>query len=337
MNPRTLIPYAIARLTGKTRYLPKEIEWSNDSLVHNFFRTFEFFFGRKYGITHESSGRAYKDEEGIVTQTLAFHTTEALLKYFEHTIRSLFRFKIVPMRIYLPVLQPIGAPRFSSPYLLAIAFVSSAKNTASASSVSVTSFSAGTTNGLLCAAVNANGVGYNFTGVSCTDGSLTEVNHVANNGGHADNNIGLWYIVGTTTASQTVTASASTSHILALDVTSYTGVKQTGQPDASGTNTAATGSTYSQSLTTIADNCWIVWATFNGNTTGGAVSAGANTAVRQNDGNGGAISDTNSAQTPAGSKTMNLTKTGNDFWCSVMASFAPNVAATVNSGMFLVM
>lgn len=331
-----ILPYILATITQHNRQkviAGVDFAWSSDSWTHNAFRMFEVLFWRKEGIRREASARAWKGTDGINHEAQAFHTLEALLKFVESKIRNSFKFADV--RVSIPMLiTSTGFPVFASPYLLAIAFISSAKNTATATSVAITSFSAATTNGLLFADVNMNGVApITWTSVTCTDGTLTNIDSVVN-ASHADNNTADYYFLGTTTASQTVTGNSGVgSRSLGIEAGSYSGVKQSGQPDSHNTNTASTGSTFALTTTTVANNCWLVGTTFNGNTTGGAISAGANTTVRQNDANGGSLIDSNAAQTPAGSKSLNVTKTGNDFWSGAIASFAPSVAPT--SGFFL--
>lgn len=69
-------------------------------------------------------------------------------------------------------------------------------------------------------------------------------------------NLSLWYLINPASGSNTVSASGAGSINCAL-ATSYTGVKQSGQPDAINFNNSS-GSSVSTSVTTIADNCWII-------------------------------------------------------------------------------
>ena len=89
---------------------------------------------------------------------------------------------------------------------------------------------------------------------------------------------------------------------------SYTGVRQSAQPDASGTTSAATasGATRTLTFTTIADNCWQISGTHGG---GDLPNASTGFTSRATEGNG-RLGDSNAALTPAGSKSMSITNSG---------------------------
>lgn len=129
----------------------------------------------------------------------------------------------------------------------------------------------------------------------------------------------LWYLLAPATGANNIVVTASATDGIAAQAASYTGAAQTTLDATASTTQNSTGS-FTQSLTTVADNCWIVW----GNYRGSSMTAGANTVVRQQDGvqYGNAICDTNSAQTPAGSKSMNCTAASGN-WYGIIASFAP--------------
>lgn len=105
---------------------------------------------------------------------------------------------------------------------------------------------------------------------------------------------------------------------------SYTGAKQTGQPDASATG-EATGSPFSVPLTTIANNCWAVQLTAADN---GATGAGSGTTLRlQVLANYFEMWDSNGPITPAGLTSLPITYT-NHAPGAVIASIAPAVASS---------
>lgn len=330
-----ILPYILATLTQHDRQkvvAGVDFEWSKDSWTHNFFRAFELVFWRRSGIRAETSAVAFKNADGTTTTIRAYHSLESLLKFFEYKVRSIWNWKLVPVKVYLPVLRPAGMPTFSSPYLLAIAFVGAANNNQNgATTLSLTGVSCGTTNGLVFAFAGDNDLSFVITGISCADGALTFIENVS---GGTRLHCSSWYKIGTTTATQTFTATSSTATDIQFAVSTYSGARQSAQPDAHNTSTSGSASSFSQSVTTVADNCWVMWALNWGNITGGALTAGANTTLRANDGaQGYALADTNAPQTPAGSKTMSVSKTGNDLWGCCIASFAPAVA-TANSGFF---
>lgn len=87
---------------------------------------------------------------------------------------------------------------------------------------------------------------------------------------------------------------------------SYSGVQQSGIPDASATNNAASGTTFALTVSSSANNCWHVGASFTNQAS--AISAGSGTTARTNSagtGYRGMLCDSNAAKTPAGSYTLN--------------------------------
>jgi hypothetical protein len=106
----------------------------------------------------------------------------------------------------------------------------------------------------------------------------------------------------------------------------YTGAKQTGVPDAyDQSNATATGIT--DTVTTVADNCWVVGASAGAG--GGTMNAGTGVTIRaQQTAEPFGMGDSNSAKTPAGSYSMTFNRsTGTDSVGIVMASFAASVDA----------
>lgn len=120
---------------------------------------------------------------------------------------------------------------------------------------------------------------------------------------------------------------------------SYTGAKQTDQPDAAAvTNTtgAGTATSLSTTITTVADNSWLVTSTAT--ESGSALTAGAGAFLRQTGSNiAVALFDTNGAVTPAGVTSMTVDAASATEICMVTASFAPSVAAATSSNFFAFM
>lgn len=134
----------------------------------------------------------------------------------------------------------------------------------------------------------------------------------------------LYYLIApSTTAGATVTATQNASDTWAMTVISYNGARQTLQPDATSVGGPTTTTSYSQSVTTVRDNSWAV---LYGNASGGlTLTAGANTIIRNQPEVafcGAFLIDTNSAKTPAGTDTLNVTSSSQTF-SGCMSSFSP--------------
>lgn len=144
-----------------------------------------------------------------------------------------------------------------------------------------------------------------------------------------DRSLTVFWLVAPLSGSQTMAFSGGTINRSAAS--SYTGVKQTGQPEAGPTNTtqAVPTSSFSMSVTVGTANSWLIGSMSSVNQVN---SAGTGTTVRINTNqtdlvdSGGALS--------TGSQSLVLTTPVADVWGGVIASFAPAVDAA-NSGFFL--
>lgn len=152
---------------------------------------------------------------------------------------------------------------------------------------------------------------------------------------NANAKFNLYYLIAPATWANNVVITLSWSDASIWMATSYTWVSQTWQPDASWTWWPTTTTSYSQSVTTIADNCWsiMVWWAYSW----AALTAWANTVIRKQPEvslTGTFIVDSWTAKTPAWSMTLAVTSSNQSF-VTIMASFKPAVASTTNPSFFL--
>jgi len=174
------------------------------------------------------------------------------------------------------------------------------------------------------------------TGITYNSVAMTKIADVSPISGDKGS---CWYLVAPATGSNTVAitygSSQSYSHALAV---SYTGAKQTGQPDAFTADATQTGTTASITVTSTVDNCWIM-AGHNENGAG-ATSAGANTTERGTGSNSLRWWEYSSnPKTPAGSQTLNFASTSSgSIWGIVGVSIAPQTGTaysmSVTAGAF---
>lgn len=119
---------------------------------------------------------------------------------------------------------------------------------------------------------------------------------------------------------------------------SYTGVSQTGNPEANALATNGGGSLAS-SVTTLKNNSWVIGVALSEDS---GVSAGSGTTLRGTGTTAGGKTlyafDSGSAVTPAGSKTLNMTTTGggfqNVFFVGSFKLPATDYPLTIASGSF---
>jgi hypothetical protein len=203
---------------------------------------------------------------------------------------------------------------------MAIAFdATSAGGTATAASLTFAHTCTGS-NRILFVTVNHT-LSNAISGITYNGVALTKIGSEVNSG--FNTHLSLWYLLNPATGANNIVVTPNTNSEISAASASYTGALQSGQPDANSAGTPATTTSYSQSVTTVLDNCWAVLGGIAASSS--ALTAGANTAIRQQPEGahyGTFLIDTNSAKTPVGTDTMNVTSASQGF-DGIMASFAP--------------
>ena len=304
----------MVQLTRHPRYAP-DIKWSSKSWTHNTFRLYEYIFGRRFGIKAEMSLLVDSDGNGWY----ACHSFESVFVLTEQYVREyLSSWKIVPFKVYVPMAQtPSGFPVFASPYIFAIAFdqTRAAAGGASPVTTSVTTSGSdrllvvGESNNITTDNLTATYAGVSVPTQATVTGTIPNYRHYI-----------LALAAPATGANNLVTTSSGGSP--SNFVASYTGVKQTGFLDSSGTNTSASATSFSVSTTVVASNCWTVGLL---NTNERAVTVTDRT-VRVDNGTN-QFADSNGT-VATGSQSTSGTCTIADPWHGIMISFAPVAEAT---------
>lgn len=137
----------------------------------------------------------------------------------------------------------------------------------------------------------------------------------------------MYYLVNPSTGANNVVISKTTgSDTIRSNSISYTGANDVGQPDNFGSENAAASLSVSKSVTTVANNCWMVSFTFND---ANQCLASTGTTNRNSAGVYMAIGDSNGVITPAAAYSMAWTlASGTANWTIINASFAPLVVST---------
>lgn len=139
----------------------------------------------------------------------------------------------------------------------------------------------------------------------------------------------LWYLIAPAIGSHAIVVNVGTPGVSPVtgESCSYTGVLQSGIPDASGTNSSDSATTLTKAITTVAQGCWIV---VSGGCLNIPIRAITNLTLREKDPDyQGGIFDSNTALS-AGSNSSTIGGTGSaDAIGMVVASFAPVSAPIV--------
>jgi len=156
------------------------------------------------------------------------------------------------------------------------------------------------------------------TGVTYNGVALTAIRDDARGNGHSS----LWYLIAPATGENAIVVTLSDDSVFCEGIggaISYTGAKQSGQPDAhNGENSFSTD--HSVTVTTIADNCWVVsncYMIYFSPTCGNTQRWNEQSTYW------GAGSDTNGPKTPAGAQVMGWTIPANKNGSASAASIAP--------------
>ena len=160
----------------------------------------------------------------------------------------------------------------------------------------------------------------NVTGVTFNGVALTKVTSRQIPGNRW---ISVWYLLAPDSGTHDIVITYGDTQSAMGFAASYAGVSQ-GAMDASATAvTSSSAESITASVTTIADNCW-TFMMAGATTSPGTLSAGTATTKRAGDGTYGyGVFDSNGPKTPAGSRSLQATWTGNQDAAAVIVSFAP--------------
>jgi RHS repeat-associated protein len=163
-----------------------------------------------------------------------------------------------------------------------------------------------------------------ITGVTDNGTSLTDAGYYVGNTSPVNGALKTYYGFAPAMGTHNIVVSAGASCILYATAATYTGVKQSGFPDASGTGNPLSDSgavTLFQATTTTANNN--AWAVLIGApSTGGTATAGPNTTIRQQQSGNLYYADSNGPISPAGSAGLSWTKSSAD-WLANYFSITP--------------
>lgn len=143
-------------------------------------------------------------------------------------------------------------------------------------------------------------------------------------GGASGQYLRMFYLINPAAGANNCVIS-SAADIYGMSV-SYTGAKQSGQPDSTNQSASASTTSHTVNTTTVDDNSWLVAVCYGQTATVGAGTTARSAAVA------GVIfmADSNGAKSPAGSYGLNFTQSAN-FAGMIVASISPAGAVIVGS------
>src|SRR5258708_3994341 len=231
------LPLVVMQRITKTRRYRPEILWSQKSWTHNIFRSYEYVFGRAEGIRRESSV-AVITEHGRYVEYIQVFTFEACCAYIETYIRAFLQRNFLPLRLITVNFIRVDGTHIQMPWMtFAIAFDASAVGTTTATSP-ITGTHTCTGSNLMLAVGSGNTA--TSPTISTPTYSSVSMSLVGAQQTNVANMAAMYFLVAPATGANTVSiAFGGTTPDCNYNSVSYSGVKQSGQPDASGGNTGA--------------------------------------------------------------------------------------------------
>lgn len=156
--------------------------------------------------------------------------------------------------------------------------------------------------------------------------SMTAINTQSNAGSGVF--VRTFYLINPTTGSHTITVTDSGISLGGI-AASYTGVKQSGQPDSQNTGSSSSSNTLTMSTTVVLTNSWLVSFILGaGDTPSGGT--GTTRRVLDSSGFGTAIGDSNAPKgTGSQSMTWNINNTGTNTGIIISVSPVPDVVISI--------
>lgn len=140
--------------------------------------------------------------------------------------------------------------------------------------------------------------------------------------GSVTQRVELWYLLAPSTGANNIVVTTSSNAEPSIRGISYTGVAQSGFPDAFDNEDQAANANLTSTVTTVADNAWTVIIARSNS----ALTAGTGATLRDSSAsNAFEFLDSNAAITPAGSTSLESVG-GSSYHAHAMVSFAPSIA-----------
>lgn len=217
---------------------------------------------------------------------------------------------------------------------MALAFdASSIKAFTAGSPVTLSHTCTGSNRILIVFVFDSAGSTHGTTGVTYNGVAMTQIGTAQTYPSGAVSSTSAWYLIAPATGVNTISVATTTASSTSIISMSYTGAKQSGQPDSSFKDLYNTTghTTWSLSTTVVASNCWLVAGMVDDSN---APTAGSGTTMRQNSGSGFGGFDSNGTVS-TGSQTLNFSFSSSGKQTGIIVSIAPSVAAATTNPAFL--
>lgn len=168
------------------------------------------------------------------------------------------------------------------------------------------------------------------TGITYNGAAMTPIDKVLTPG---DRYVYLYCLVNPDVGTHDVIVTEPTGDYVGGYSTSYTGAKQTGQPDSSNKGTVNPASSITVATTVVASNCWLA-GVVNAVNSSYTLSAGTGAYGRNFADKYDGFVDSNGVVS-TGSQSMQVLTTNSEAMAMIIASFSPNLTTTSGNMLLL--
>lgn len=307
---RKILPSILAFITGRERYLPR-VEWVDNLWTHNIFRAFELVFWRAFGpngkgdtIRAEASA-SLQVENGRAYVRREFYSVEALIAHGEGMVRQSLAnaaaklkggelpFEYIPrpvlagltIAIFGMEIKMNGGSFMAPLFAGAVAYDTSGEKDTGTGNPNTLSFTtSGSNRYLAVAATNQNSS--NIGTATYAGNNLTVIDNVYYSSIPGMKCYAL-HQVNPTVGANTLSIAWGGGNGIRFVVVSYTGAKQSGQPDSYAKTQQSSAGSISTSTTVVLSNSWLVSiiqaynCIFNQPGVNGNVTPGSDTATQR--------------------------------------------------------
>ena len=221
---------------------------------------------------------------------------------------------------------------------MAIAFDAAATSSALGATTLTYSHTCTGSNRILWVSVGVNSADStdHITGVTYSAVAMTRAVASFNDNGANQDQVYLYYLVAPATGANNVVVSSNAAKDIYSVASSYTGAKQTGQPDATqhgSTGLGVGGPNITLTFTVVATGCWIISAAVDEQSGSPSAGTGLN-ATRSSQTFESVTADTNGTVS-TGSNSVTWNRATPYYVSAVAASFAPSAASVAASRLAL--
>lgn len=163
--------------------------------------------------------------------------------------------------------------------------------------------------------------GVSTTGVTCGGSAMTKIgSEISVAGGGGPFMVSVWRFFAPATGSNAIVVTAASSSTIRAGAITYTGVRQSSQPDSNSTGSGS-ASPMTANTTVVVSDCWLFMAGRDGASTD--TSSGGSVVRSTSPDAGGVVFGDSNGTVTTGSQSLSFVQDSSNAWGSIIISIAP--------------